>query len=205
MWGSRLGEWRGRICKIISSSQLCHCVCSRAREASLAGLPSDTLRILVLSCSVVDPLWFQSGSSFFPECGSVSGSREPNQCGSMRIRILVRLKNHKKKNLYMKNIRTYLKENRSKNCEGTKAFSKVRKPSLSVNYGHFLCSWIRIRIPNSYSDPGQPNLCCLADLTYDLKVDLQASTKLCKKTDPKSPYSYFTNFRSGTEDLPLGC
>ncbi len=91
--GSRLGEWRGRICKIISSSQLCHCVCSRAREASLAGLPSDTLRILVpvLSCSVVDPLWFQCGpgSSFYQNADPVLDPESQ--------------KSHKNKNLYMKN------------------------------------------------------------------------------------------------------
>jgi hypothetical protein len=44
---------------------------------------------------------------------------------------------------------------------------KVRKPSLLVNFGHLICSWIRIRIPNSYPDPGQSNLCCLTDLTFE--------------------------------------
>ncbi len=29
--------------------------------------------------------------------------------------------------------------------EGTKAFLKGRKPGLSVNFGQFQCSWIRIR------------------------------------------------------------
>jgi len=35
---------------------------------------------------------------------SVSGSRKPNQCGSKRIRIWIRLSSHKKLSFYMKNI-----------------------------------------------------------------------------------------------------
>ncbi len=46
--------------------------------------------------SVLNPHWFQcgTGSSFLPSCGS--GTRERNQCGSMRTTILVRLCHHKK-------------------------------------------------------------------------------------------------------------
>ncbi len=36
-------------------------------------------------------------------------------------------------------------------------FSKGRKPGLFVNFDQFPCSWIRIRIPNMYPNPGQPN------------------------------------------------
>jgi hypothetical protein len=45
--------------------------------------------------------------------------------------------------------------------EGTKAFSKGKKPGLFVNFGQFPCSWIRIRIRITYTDPdaGQPNQC----------------------------------------------
>ncbi len=49
-----------------------------------------------------------SGSSFLSQSGSGygsgSGSMMPNQCGSRRIRILVRLLSHKKLNFYMENI-----------------------------------------------------------------------------------------------------
>jgi len=42
-----------------------------------------------------------------------------------------------------------------------KIFLKGRKPDLFVNFNQFLCSWvrIRIRIPNTDPDPGQPNKC----------------------------------------------
>ncbi len=33
------------------------------------------------------------------------------------------------------------------------------KPGLFVNFGQFSCSWIRIRIPYTDPDPGQPNHC----------------------------------------------
>jgi hypothetical protein len=49
-------------------------------------VPSDGSWIVMwvwVNSNVVDPHCFQ--------CGSEPGSREPNQCGSMRIRILVRL------------------------------------------------------------------------------------------------------------------
>ncbi len=66
------------------------------------------------------PRWVlsESGSSFFSRCGS--GSREPNQCGSIRIRILVKLPSTKKFNFYMKNIQKHT-------YEGTKAFLKGKK------------------------------------------------------------------------------
>ncbi len=54
--------------------------------------------------------WFKCGSGlgsrFLPQCGFRAGSglREPNQCRSMRIRILVRLCRHKKFDFDWKNI-----------------------------------------------------------------------------------------------------
>jgi hypothetical protein len=52
---------------------------------------------------------------------------------------------------------------RSKNIpyEGTEAFSKGKKLGLFDNFDQFPCSWIRIRIriPNTDPDPGQPNQC----------------------------------------------
>jgi hypothetical protein len=96
------------------------------------------------------------------QCGS--GSRKPNQCGSKRIPILVRLLSHKKLNFYMKNI--FQVGNRPKNIhpnfyEGTKAFLKGRKPDLFVNFGQLPCSWIRTHIPNTDPDPRQQNECGL--------------------------------------------
>ncbi len=52
------------------------------------------LRGLHLGGSVVDPHWFQCGSGcsfLLSQRGSSSGSSELKQCGSMRLRILVRL------------------------------------------------------------------------------------------------------------------
>jgi hypothetical protein len=40
-----------------------------------------------------------------------------------------------------------------------KTFVKERKPVLLVNFGQFPCSWIRIRIPNTDTDPVQPTKC----------------------------------------------
>ncbi len=56
------------------------------------------------SC-ISDPQWSRCGSILLPHCGSGcgSGSREPSHCGSMRIRILVRLCHNKKLDFYMKN------------------------------------------------------------------------------------------------------
>jgi hypothetical protein len=39
---------------------------------------------------------------------------------------------------------------------GTKTFLIDRKPGLFVNFGQFPCSWIRIHIPNTDTDPRQP-------------------------------------------------
>ena len=39
----------------------------------------------------------------------------------------------------------------------SKAFWKGRKLGLFVNFGKFPCYWIRIRIPNTDPDSGQPN------------------------------------------------
>ncbi len=41
--------------------------------------------------------------------------------------------------------------------EGTKAFLKIRKPGSFVIFYQFSCSWIRIPIPNTGPDQGQPN------------------------------------------------
>jgi hypothetical protein len=36
-------------------------------------------------------------------------------------------------------------------------FKKGIKPDFFFNFDRFSCSWIRIRIPNTDPDPGQPN------------------------------------------------
>ncbi len=113
----------------------------------------------------MDPHWFQcvSGSSFLSRCGSGSASREPNQFGSMRIRIRIlvdstveflqknipKVAKVKKTSYY---IRRY-KQLQDDLCT-TKAVLKGRKPGLFVNFGQFQCSWIRIRIriPNTGSE-----------------------------------------------------
>ncbi len=77
--------------------------------------------------SVVDLLYFQCGSGFLSQCGSGSGSREPNQCGTTRIRILIRLY-------------TY---------QGIKAFLKGRKPGLFDPGHQNQYRSIRIRIHNT--------------------------------------------------------
>jgi hypothetical protein len=45
--------------------------------------------------------------------------------------------------------------------EGKKAYLKGRKPVLFVDFAHFLCFWIRIRIciTNTHTDPEMPNQC----------------------------------------------
>jgi hypothetical protein len=57
---------------------------------------SSTMSLFISVEVLVDPHWFLCGSglgpSFLPQCVSRSESREPNQCGSIRIRILVRLR-----------------------------------------------------------------------------------------------------------------
>jgi hypothetical protein len=66
-------------------------------------------------------IWFYCGSgfSFFSQCGSGSGSREENWCGSGgQI-----LKSQKVEFLH------------------EKAFLKGRKPGLFVHCGQFPCSW----------------------------------------------------------------
>ncbi len=53
--------------------------------------------------------------------------------------------------------------NRSKNIptnlQRYKSLFEGKKPGLLVNFGQFLCAWIRIRIcvPSTDPDPGQPN------------------------------------------------
>jgi hypothetical protein len=137
----------------------------------------------------VDPLWFHcgSGSSFLFPCGFrfESGSRESNQCRSMRtrIRILVVLLSHKKSNFDIKKytLSRYLIGQKTYIQRYYKSLLKCRKPSVtitstdelffktlaSVRLNVFLkailfsCSWvwIRIPIPSTDPDPGQPNQC----------------------------------------------
>ncbi len=68
-----------------------------------------------------------TGSNILSQCGSGSGSREPNKCGSIRIMILVRLCSHKIFNSYMKS----------------------RSRNICTNVG----TTYRSRIPNADSDP----------------------------------------------------
>jgi hypothetical protein len=88
---------------------------------------------------------------------------EPNQCGSMRIQVLVRLYRHKKLNFYIKKI-LYV-GNRSQNMPTVrryKNFLKGWKSGFFVAYfGQFSCSQIRIRIhiPSTASDPRESNKC----------------------------------------------
>jgi hypothetical protein len=90
------------------------------------SLNQITTIILNIKASVVDPHWLQcgSGSSFLSECGSVYGSesRKPNECGSRRIRILVRLLSYKKLNFYMKNIVKVDYRSKKHTYEGTIVF-----------------------------------------------------------------------------------
>ncbi len=96
--------------------------------------------------SVVDPHWIScgswSGSSFLTQCGS--GSREPKQCGFIPVQTF---KSQKVE---------FLQKNSD---EVTKALFNSRKPGLFVNFVQLPWSWIRIRIPNTDPDPGQPNQC----------------------------------------------
>jgi hypothetical protein len=77
----------------------------------------------------------------------------------MRIRILVKLSSHEKLNFFsMRNI--LVVGNRSKNVPTkVKSLFEREKPDLFVNIVQFSCSWIRIRVPNTDLDPGQPNEC----------------------------------------------
>jgi hypothetical protein len=101
------------------------------------------------------PLREYSLSCLLSQCES--GSREPNQFGSMRIRIRIpiRLCRHKKLDFHTKIYfmlvvfhKTYLHD--------TKAILKGWKSGLFVNFGQFPCSWIRICIPTTDPDPGEP-------------------------------------------------
>jgi hypothetical protein len=62
---------------------------------------------------------------------------------------------HKKSNFHMRNIlkviNTYVKKH-----TGTYESTKARKPGKFENVGQFPCFWIRICIPNTDPDPGQP-------------------------------------------------
>ncbi len=91
---------------------------------------------------------------------SISGSKEPNQCGTMRIRILVRIWSHKKLNfLHFRycilkirfRSKTYLRRNKSP--------LQRQKIRFICKFFPFSCFWIRICIPNTDPDPGQPNAC----------------------------------------------
>jgi hypothetical protein len=74
--------------------------------------PQSSLRMCFSQCC--------GSALFLPQCGS--GYKVPNQCGSIRIRILVRLCRHKKLELEMKNLpylgRKYVIKH---TYEGTKA------------------------------------------------------------------------------------
>jgi hypothetical protein len=67
-------------------------------------------------------------------------SREPNQCGSM-LKIKVGNRPH------------------TVPMKLPKAFFKGRKPGFFLNFGQLPCFWIRILIPNTDPDLGQPNEC----------------------------------------------
>ena len=98
----------------------------------------------------------------------------------IRNRILVSLLSHKKLNYNILKV-----VNRSKKhtyeYEGTKAFMKGRKPGLLLNFGQFLCSWIRIRIPNTDTDP-EPRLKTAKRMRIQVDPDPQHRyrTKFCK-------------------------
>jgi hypothetical protein len=102
--------------------------------------------IIPLKQCVVDPNWLQCGSgySFLSQCADP----DPGQ----------RLYIHKKFKFDMKN--TLKVVNSSKNLP-----TKVQKPFWKniSRYFHFPCSWIRIRISNTDSDPGQTNMQIYAD------------------------------------------
>ncbi len=78
-----------------------------------------------VSTNAVDPHWIRT--QLLTSSRSKSGSREPNQCRSMRfrVRILFRLLLHEKLNFFNK------------------------------KYDQIPCSWIRIRIPNTDPNPGE--------------------------------------------------
>ncbi len=96
--------------------------------------------------------WFQCGSvsGFLSQCGSESGSREPNQCGSGSWSDF---KVKKKSNFCMKNIpQINNRSTKQRNYKGTEAFLIGRKPCFFVNFDQFPCSWSLIRIPNTDPD-----------------------------------------------------
>ena len=123
----------------------------------------------------MDPHWFQcrSGSSFLSECGSAFGSGEPTQHGSMRIQNLVRLESpeadfsdeiQKKvfgffplathSHLYNFSLRYPV--------SSSSTLRNLLRPETSTKlYVHEFDFWIRIRIriPNTGPDPGQPDQC----------------------------------------------
>jgi hypothetical protein len=107
----------------------------------------------------------RSGFSFLSHCGS--GSREPNQRGSMRTRvripILVRLSSQGEKLNFPRKIRIPIRvririQDNQINADpcgtgsGFRSWSglKVRKNLIFTR---------KIRIPNNDPDPGQPNQC----------------------------------------------
>jgi hypothetical protein len=102
-------------------------------------LPLCLLVLGRVETTVFEPvMWIRDGYNpdpkciFFSCCGS--GSREPNQCGNIRIRILFKLPSHKKFNFYMKNI---LKVGNS-----SKNIPTVALPELSVtlSFAQLICS-----------------------------------------------------------------
>jgi hypothetical protein len=52
-----------------------------------------------------------------------------------------------------------VKAGQKNNISKYKSLFKWQEPGLFVNFCQFLCSWIRIRIPNTDPDPGPPNEC----------------------------------------------
>jgi hypothetical protein len=98
----------------------------------------------------------------------------------MWIRILVRLLNNEKLNFkfYMKNIFQVGDQPESITTKVQKPVVKGNKPGLIVNFGQFPFSWIRIRIPNTDPDPGQPNLC--GSMRIRIRIH---------NTDEKSPFA----------------
>jgi hypothetical protein len=74
----------------------------------------------------------------------------------------------------------FLHEKCTENSLKVKNISKKaqgRKPGLFVNFGKFPYSWIRIRIPNTVSDPGQPNQCRSGSTTL-ISSDFVATVQL---------------------------
>ncbi len=119
------------------------------RIRRLYGTSTESWSLSLIHSSSVcsDPMLIWICIQLLPQCGarSGSGSRELNQCGSLRIQIqiLVRLCRHKKLDFDMKNILYVCNGNMSLNIPylrywGIKAILKGWKLGLFVNFGHLL-------------------------------------------------------------------